>query len=115
MMLISAQTHIEAAHFTAFGGDDDARRKIHGHSYYVRAWVEAEPGVEDLDRLRDDLIAAAAPLDHALLNEVEGLSGPSMEAIADFVAARLKPHWPRLRKVSVARPSLGYEVVRELV
>lgn len=114
MMLISAQTHIEAAHFTAFGADDDARRKIHGHSYYVRAWVEAEPGVEDLDQLRDDLVTAAAPLDHALLNEVEGLSGPSMEAIADFVAGRLKPSWPRLRKVSVARPSLGYEVVREL-
>ncbi|WP_429912031.1 6-pyruvoyl trahydropterin synthase family protein [Glycocaulis sp.] len=115
MMLISAQVNIEAAHFTPFGAEDDARRQIHGHSYLVRAWVQAEPGVEDLDRLREDLSTAAAPLDHALLNEVEGLAGPSMEAIADFVAQRLTPLWPGLRKVSVARPTLGYEVVRELV
>jgi len=114
MMLISAQVNIEAAHFTPFGGEDDARRQIHGHSYLVRAWVEAEPGVEDLDRLREDLTAASLPLDHALLNEVEGLSGPSMEAVADFVAQRLAPLWPGLRKVSVARPTLGYEVIREL-
>lgn len=115
MMLISAQVNIEAAHFTPFGDDDDARRQIHGHSYLVRAWVQVEPGVEDLDRLRDDLTAAVHPLDHTLLNEVEDLAGPSMEAIADFVAERLAPLWPGLRKVSVARPTLGYEVIRELV
>jgi len=115
MMLISAQVNIEAAHCTPFGADDDARRQIHGHSYLVRAWVAAEPGVEDLDRLRDDLTTVAQPLDHALLNEVEGLAGPSMEAIADFVAQRLAPLWPGLRKVSVAWPTLGYEVIRELV
>lgn len=115
MMLISAQVNIEAAHFTPIGDEDDTRRQIHGHSYLVRAWVEAEPGVEDLDRLRSDLTEAVRPLDHALLNDVDGLAGPSMEAIADFVAGRIRPSWPRLRKVSVARPTLGYEVIRELV
>jgi hypothetical protein len=54
MMLISAQVNVEAAHFTPFGEEDDVRRQIHGHSYLVRAWVEAEPNVEDLDRLRDE-------------------------------------------------------------
>jgi 6-pyruvoyltetrahydropterin/6-carboxytetrahydropterin synthase len=102
----------EAAHFlpTAPKGHPNAR--IHGHSFTCRVTVEGEPDAQTgLIFHFDDLEAAIehcrAALDHQFLNEIDGLSLPTLERIAAWIWARLAPAVPGLAEVHVSRPSCG--------
>ena len=46
-------------------------------------------------------------LDHHLLNSIEGLSTPSLENIAQWIAMKLKSKFPQLVSITVRRPSCG--------
>ena len=46
-------------------------------------------------------------LDHRLLNEVEGLSNPTLENIARFIHAQAKSALPEVARVKIERPSYG--------
>ncbi|MBI1320590.1 MAG: hypothetical protein GC168_16830 [Candidatus Hydrogenedens sp.] len=63
-----------------------ACRCVHGHSYILEA------GAADNDALETDLAALYETLDHRYLNEIEGLTGSTVEFIArwvwDWMAAR---------------------------
>jgi len=48
-----------------------------------------------------------APLDHSMLNDIEGLSAPALEQIAMWIFDRLAPKLPGLASVEVGRPSCG--------
>jgi 6-pyruvoyltetrahydropterin/6-carboxytetrahydropterin synthase len=63
--------------------------------------------VRDFAELAKAISEVRNILDHSFLNEIEGLETPTLENICAWVAERLKPTLPNLRRVSVARPSLG--------
>lgn len=108
---IAKAVTFEAAHFMGAQPEGHPYRNVHGHSFRIEAVVagEVQAGeqwVEDFARLAEALEAVAARLDHRLLNEVEGLDVPTLERLCGFVARALKPDFPGLAEVTLARPSL---------
>jgi len=95
------------------------RTRLHGHSFTVEATLRgpARPPVgwvEDLAALDGRLKAIAAALDHTLLNDTPGLESPTLETLCLFFAERLKADFPNLRRITVARPSIGERCALEL-
>jgi 6-pyruvoyltetrahydropterin/6-carboxytetrahydropterin synthase len=61
--------------------------------------------VMNLDEVEMALGEARAALDHRFLNEVEGLSQPTLERIAMWLWDRLHNRLPGLAEIEVARDS----------
>ncbi len=85
---------------------------MHGHSFRVEATVRGPADlacgwVLDLGALDEALGAAASALDHGLLNEKPGLETPTLERLCLYFAEQLKPAFPGLSRIVVARPSVG--------
>jgi 6-pyruvoyltetrahydropterin/6-carboxytetrahydropterin synthase len=80
--------------------------KLHGHSYRVRVYLDGpiDPVVgwvmdfADLKRVCKPLIDQ---LDHAYLNDIEGLEQSTAERIAVWFWDRLKPSLPLLVRIEV--------------
>ncbi len=97
----------EAAHLLPNVPHDHKCKRLHGHSYRVRVYVEAE-----LDPVLGwvidfaDIAAAFEPirlrLDHYYLNEIEGLENPTSEVLARWIWERLRPTLPILSRVEVS-------------
>ncbi|MBR9834481.1 MAG: 6-pyruvoyl tetrahydropterin synthase family protein [Alphaproteobacteria bacterium] len=108
---ITKAVHFEAAHFMGGKPEGHPYRNLHGHSFRLEATVAGtvQPGaewVQDFSDLTDILQATAQKLDHCLLNEIDGLSVPTLERICLWVANDLRTRLPGLKKVVLARPSL---------
>jgi 6-pyruvoyltetrahydropterin/6-carboxytetrahydropterin synthase len=74
----------------------------------VRGAEQAPVGwVADLASLDAALKAAAAELDHTLLNDHPGLESPTLEHLCLFFAGKLKRQFPGLSRIVVSRPSIG--------
>jgi len=102
----------EAAHYLPYMPDDHRYRRVHGHSFRVEVAIAGEPDPEhgwivDFEVLAARLEEIRGTLDHNLLNEVEGLAAPTLEALAAWIAGRLAPDFPGLTRVTVSRPSCG--------
>ena len=87
-------------------------RSVHGHSFRVEVAVAGEPDaatgmVADLGAIEAECRRVRNLLDHRLLNDIEGLEKPSLENLCLFVWEALAPRFPRLARVTVARPSIG--------
>jgi len=118
-MRIVKSVSFDAAHF--LDHDEDARpyARLHGHSFTLSVAIDGEPGPEtgwvaDFGAVSEALESVRDALDHRLLNEVEGLSRPTLENICRWVADRLAPAFPCLRQVTVSRPSNGESCVYDL-
>lgn len=101
----------DAAHQLDGGPDGDPRfRRLHGHSYQVRVLLRgtrcAYGWVVDMEALERDLGGVRLKLDHRFLNDIEGLTVPTMENIAMFVWDQLST-MPQLRTVQVMRRQSG--------
>lgn len=101
----------DAAHRFAAMPDGHRYAGLHGHSFRVGVSVAGRPSgsagfVVDLGELQQACAELHRELDHAYLNDVRGLEAPSLENIARWVWDRLKPRYPGLTKVTVARDSL---------
>ena len=110
--LIDAMVGFEAAHFMGGKPEGHPYRNLHGHSFLLSATVAGtvkagEQWVEDFGALTAALEATAAKLDHQLLNEISGLSVPTLERICLWAAEDLGATLPGLTRVSIARPSLN--------
>ena len=115
---ITKQASFDAAHFLPEGPRGEYRR-MHGHSFQVEATVRAQTldghgWVADLGDLDQALRAAAGELDHGLLNEKPGLELPTLENLCLWFAARLRPDWPGLSRVTVSRPTIHERCVLTL-
>lgn len=103
----------DAAHRLPHGGPPDSiYTRLHGHSFQVTATVRGPAvgpvgWVADLAQLDGALKAAAAELDHSLLNDHAGLESPTLEALCLHFAARLGADFPGLCRVTVSRPTIG--------
>ena len=109
---ITKAAAFDAAHFLEEGPPDHRYRRMHGHSFRVEASVRGprphgEAWLADLATLDAALGAAAAELDHGLLNDKPGLERPTLEQLCLHFVARLKPTFPNLSKVVVSRPTIG--------
>jgi len=78
----------------------------HGHSYRVTVTVAGEVDeqlgwVMDFGRIKQAVEPLIRRLDHANLNEVEGLSNPTSERLAKWLWDRIAAALPELTAVSV--------------
>ena len=102
----------EAAHTFAHKTPWHENTRVHGHSFTVAVSLVGAPDpvsgcvvdFEDVGRAIGDV---RAKLDHHFLNDIAGIGIPSLENLARWIAAELKPAFPALARVSVSRPSLG--------
>lgn len=113
---ITKAVNFEAAHYMGGKPEGHPYRNMHGHSFRLEATVAGtvQPGaewVQDFSDLADILTDTANKLDHCLLNEIDGLSVPTLERIALWAANDLKPRLPGLKRVALARPSLDERCV----
>ncbi len=109
---ITKAASFDAAHYLPVGPDEHRYRRMHGHSFRVEATLRGiadakNAWVADLGELESALGAAAAGLDHSLLNEQPGLETPTLERLCLYFAGRLKADFPGLCRIVVARPSVG--------
>jgi 6-pyruvoyltetrahydropterin/6-carboxytetrahydropterin synthase len=116
---VTKATHFDAAHHFPMGPENSPHRRMHGHSFVVEATVRGERTgdmgfVVDLTKLEAGLKAAAAELDHTLLNDHAGLERPSLEALCLWFADRLKPAFPGLSRITLIRPTIGERCVLEV-
>lgn len=112
MIEISKQFYFDAAHFIPHMADGHAYRQMHGHSFKVQIAVQgkSQPDtgwVMDFDAL-DKLVAEVrSELDHRVLNEIEGLTVPTLENLCAWLWRRLAGQLPGLARVTIARESVG--------
>lgn len=112
MFEITKQATFDAAHHFPNEPEGSIYRRVHGHSFTVEATVcsatlDTEHGwVADLGALDRALKAAAGELDHGMLNEKAGLELPSLENLCLWFVEQLKPNWPGLSRITVARPTI---------
>ena len=109
---ISRAAWFEAAHHLAECKDGQGYTHMHGHSFKVQLTVTGVPDgpngwVEDLATLKTALDKVRATLDHACLNDIEGLQKPSLERLCAWIAAYVQADLPGLSAVAVSRPSLN--------
>jgi 6-pyruvoyltetrahydropterin/6-carboxytetrahydropterin synthase len=87
-------------------------RGVHGHSFRAEVAIRGVPRppagfVADFAPLEKACGALRRRLDHALLNEIEGLEQPSLENLCVWIWRRLARRFPGLARVTVRRDSLG--------
>ena len=117
---ITKAATFDAAHHFPTEPEGSPYRRIHGHSFQVEATVRGETldaahgWVADLGALDRALKAAAETLDHGMLNEHPGLELPSLENLCLWFARTLKPEWPGLCRIQVARPTIHERCVLTL-
>ena len=109
-MRIYKDFQFEAAHFLPSAPQGTANARVHGHSFRARVVIDGEPNAETgyvfhFDELTAALSDTQDALDHRLLNEVEGLSAPTLERIAIWIWNRLQNRVPGLVEVHVNRDS----------
>jgi 6-pyruvoyltetrahydropterin/6-carboxytetrahydropterin synthase len=109
-MLIYKEFTFEAAHFLPSAPQGHPNARVHGHSFRVRVTIDGEPDdktgvIMHLDDVEAALADVHEALDHRMLNEVEGLSQPTLERIAIWLWDRLHNRLPGLAEIVVARDS----------
>jgi 6-pyruvoyltetrahydropterin/6-carboxytetrahydropterin synthase len=109
---ITKAAGFDAAHHLPGGPAGSPFTRLHGHSFRVEASVRGPASgpvgwVADLASLDGALRAIAGELDHTLLNDHAGLESPTLEALCQVFATRLKPAFPGLSRVVVSRPTVG--------
>jgi 6-pyruvoyltetrahydropterin/6-carboxytetrahydropterin synthase len=109
-MRIYKEFSFEAAHFLPSAPPGHPNARVHGHSFRVRVTLDGEPDettgvVMHLDDVESAVADARGALDHRFLNEVDGLSQPTLERISIWLWERLHNRLPGLAEIEVARDS----------
>jgi 6-pyruvoyltetrahydropterin/6-carboxytetrahydropterin synthase len=109
-MRIYKEFTFEAAHFLPSAPPGHPNSRVHGHSFRVRVTIDGEPDEETglvmhLDDVEAALTDVHEALDHRFLNEVEGLSQPTLERITMWLWDRLHNRLPGLAEIEIARDS----------
>ncbi|MFZ2018648.1 MAG: 6-carboxytetrahydropterin synthase [Methyloceanibacter sp.] len=109
-MRIYKEFTFEAAHFLPSAPPGHPNARVHGHSFRVRVTIVGEPDdktgvIMHLDDIEAALADVHEALDHRMLNEVEGLSQPTLERITIWLWDRLHNRLPGLAEIEIARDS----------
>jgi 6-pyruvoyltetrahydropterin/6-carboxytetrahydropterin synthase len=105
-MEIWKEFRFEAAHLLPNVPDGHRCKRLHGHSYRVRVFVEGSPDpklgwVVDFAEIADAFEPLRLRLDHYYLNEIDGLENPTTEELARWLWIRLQPALPTLSRIEV--------------
>ena len=111
-MEISYRFGFDAAHRFDHLAPGHPYSNVHGHSFQVEVALAGEPDpatgfVADLAELERECRGVRQALDHVFLNDVEGLSRPSLENISVWVWKFLAPRFANLARVTIRRDSSG--------
>ena len=106
------EVRFESAHRLPRVAETHKCRRLHGHSFRarlgVRGPIDEELGwVVDFAEIKRAVKSALDRLDHAYLNEIEGLENPTGENIAIWIWERVKPALPGLFEVTVHETCTG--------
>lgn len=112
MYEISKKFCFDAAHFLPHMQEGHAYRHMHGHSFHVDIAIRGTPQpqtgwIMDFEALDAVIAQVRSELDHHVLNEIEGLSAPTLENICAWLWRRLVNTLPGLTRITVARESVG--------
>ena len=96
----------EAAHQTP------PHSELHGHSFRVEVALTGTPDPvfgwsHNLDEVEPVIDAVRRELDHRYLNDIEGLSVPTLENVARWIWQRLNTRLDGLERVVVRRGQPG--------
>ena len=105
-MEIFKEITFEAAHLLPNLPEDHKCRRLHGHSFHIRIFVdgaiEKETGwVQDFADIKNAFNPIYKQLDHHYLNEIPGLENPTSEYLSIWIWDRLKPTLSNLSKLEV--------------
>jgi 6-pyruvoyltetrahydropterin/6-carboxytetrahydropterin synthase len=103
-MRLEHDLRFEAAHWLPAVPDTHRCRRVHGHSYQLTVVVDGEVDaatgwVVDYAVLEAAVAPVVGALDHRLLNDVDGLTNPTTEAIIAWIWDRVAPHLPGLSEL----------------
>lgn len=103
---IAKEFRFEAAHFLPHVPEDHRCHNIHGHSFLVtvraKGPIHPELGwVRDLSDISNNFAPILKMLDHALLNNIEGLENPTSENVAVWIFMKLLKTLPELSSVTL--------------
>lgn len=105
-MEIFREFTFEAAHLLPNVPEDHKCKRLHGHSFrvevHVRGGIDPATGwVMDFADIKKAFQPIHDLLDHRYLNDVEGLSNPTSENLANWIWTKLKYSLPSLSKIVV--------------
>ena len=103
---ISKTFRFEAGHYLPNVPPDHKCARPHGHSYRVTVLVagpvDQQLGwVMDFSKIKEAVEPLIRQVDHASLNDVEGLTNPTSETIAKWFWDRIRSQLPELKAISV--------------
>lgn len=106
-MEIYTKFRIDAAHYFPNVPEDHKCHKLHGHSFLITIFVTGNVDqhfgwIIDFDEIKSAFEPIKKQLDHACLNDINGLENPTSENIARWIWEFLKPSLPLLSKIKVA-------------
>lgn len=98
---------VQAAHWLPNVAEGHPCRRLHGHTYRIAIVVTGdlrhpEGWIVDYACIDESFETLRAQLDHACLNEVNGLANPTSEHIAQWIWERLAPTLSGLSEVGVS-------------
>lgn len=116
---VSQRFFFDAAHTLKRDIEVEGSRRVHGHTYHAEVWLSGPRDpvsgmVIDLGLLRRRLDTVREQLDHHMLDDVPGLTPPTLENLCLFVANALSDLQPKLARVRVWREALGDGCTLEL-
>lgn len=96
----------EAAHRLPNVAPGHKCSRLHGHSFrvevHIRGVVGAHSGwVMDFAEISSSFKPLYEQLDHSYLNDIDGLSNPTSEILAQWIWRKLQPTLPSLHRVVV--------------
>ncbi len=105
-MLIYKHFTFDAAHYLPNVPEGHKCKRMHGHTYHLTVFLQGEVRmpegwVIDFGDVKAQVKPLIDLLDHAVLNEVEGLQNPTAEMLAIWIWQKLKPLLPLLKRIEL--------------
>ncbi len=102
----------DAAHFLPTAAEGHPYRRMHGHSFRAEVALAGTPEpisgwLVDFAVIEAALATLRDRLDHRTLNDIPGLSVPTLENLSAWIYRELEALLPGLTRVTVRRPSSG--------
>jgi 6-pyruvoyltetrahydropterin/6-carboxytetrahydropterin synthase len=103
---VTKDFRFEAAHTLPSLPEGHKCRQMHGHSFKVEISIEGEVDesvgwVYDHKKISEAMAPLLDVLDHAYLNDIEGLESPTIERMAGWFWKKLSPQLPGLAEIVI--------------
>lgn len=113
---LSQRFFFEAAHTLHRTIETEGSLRIHGHTYEAEVTLCGQPDPQsgmliDLAYLRQEIARVREMLDHRFLDEVAGLTPPTLENLCAFIRGQLYTSLPALCAVTIERRASGDKCV----